>query len=244
MEDRELLNSLWNHFSEHHIDELTPCREYMLGPHPAALGEAAFWLVHMILLCVLMVLIWSTLRRPVGKEMGLFVAYGATAIGGRILMEGAPNIQPVTILMLLAGAHLGARRGMALALLTTLASNVALGSGLWSVYQASGWAFVALAGSLLSNWLVVEQRIMMWRLATLGIVVAFAFDWWVSLYIFHSGAGIGTYFQYLVSGLSFDIMHAIGNLTFALWLAPTLNRFPEINVKTETTQYIDSLVEA
>jgi len=84
----------------------------------------------------------------------------------------------------------------------------------------------------------------MWRLATLGIFVAFAFDWWVSLYIFHGGAGIGTYFRYLVSGLSFDIMHAIGNLTFALWLAPTLNRFPEINVKTESTQHTDSLMEA
>lgn len=239
MEDRRILITY-----EHHIHELTPSRPYMLDPHPATLGEAAFWIIHMLLLCILMVLIWSTLRRPVGKEIGLFVAYGATAIGGRILMEGAPNIQPVTILMLLAGAHLGVRKGISLALITTLFSNIALGAGLWSLYQASGWALVALSGALLSNWLIVNQRIMMWRLASLGLLSAFVFDWWVSLYIFHSGAGIGTYFQYLINGFTFDVLHAIGNLTFALWLTPLLNRFPEINSKArvsfDTTPIVDA----
>ena len=176
-----------------------------------------------------MALLWSSFRRPLGRELGLFLAYGATAVGGRLLMEGAPNIQPVTILMLLAGAHIGARRGMALALLTTLVTNAFLGSGLYTIYQASGWALVALSGALLSNWLIVAERIDMWRLAALGLACGFAFDWWVSLYIFHGGAGLMTYLQYLINGLSFDVLHALGNVTFALWLAPMLNRLPEIN---------------
>ena len=201
----------------------------MLGPHSSPVGQAALWVIHFILLCAMMALLWSSLRRPLGREMGLFLAYGATAVGGRLLMEGAPNIQPVTILMLLAGAHIGARRGMALALLTTLVTNAFLGSGLYTIYQASGWALVALSGALLSNWLIVAERIDMWRLAALGLACGFAFDWWVSLYIFHGGAGLMTYLQYLINGLSFDVLHALGNVTFALWLAPMLNRLPEIN---------------
>jgi len=214
---------------EHHIHGTDPYRRFMIGPHPAEIGQAAFWIVHLVLLCILMALIWSTLRRPLGRDMGLFMSYGITAIAGRLLLAGAPNVQPVTILMLLAGAHIGIRRGMALAVLTTLASNIFLGSGLWTVYQASGWALVALLGGLYSRSLVENGRINMWRLAFAGLVLGFAFDWWVSLYIFHGGASFSTYFQYLFTGLSYDILHALGNVTFALWLAPILNRTPELN---------------
>ena len=215
----------------------------MIGPHPAEVGQAAFWIIHLVLLCILMALIWSTLKRPFGREMGLFMSYGITAIVGRLLLEGAPNIQPVTILMLLAGAHIGIRRGMALAVLTTLVSNMFLGSGLWTIYQASGWALIALFGGLLSSKLVENGRINMWRLASAGLVLGFAFDWWVSLYIFHGDASISTYLQYLISGLSYDLMHALGNVTFAFWLAPILNRSPDlkiINIKVQ--QKHDSLV--
>ena len=95
---------------KHHIHGIGPSRRFMIGLHPAEVGQAAFWIIHLVLLCVLMVLIWSTLRRPLGRDMGLFMTYGITAIAGRLLLAGAPNIQPVTILMLLAGAHIGARR--------------------------------------------------------------------------------------------------------------------------------------
>ena len=171
------------------------------------------------------------------------MSYGITAVVGRLLLEGAPNIQPVTILMLLAGAHIGIRRGMALAVLTTLVSNMFLGSGLWTIYQASGWALIALFGGLLSSKLVENGRINMWRLASAGLVLAFAFDWWVSLYIFHGDASISTYLQYLISGLSYDLMHALGNVTFAFWLAPILNRSPDLNIiNTKVQQKHDSLV--
>jgi len=215
----------------------------MIGPHPAEVGQAAFWIIHLVLLCILMALIWSTLKRPFGREMGLFMSYGITAVVGRLLLEGAPKIQPVTILMLLAGAHIGIRRGMALAVLTTLVSNMFLGSGLWTIYQASGWALIALFGGLLSSKLVENGRINMWRLASAGLVLGFVFDWWVSLYIFHGDASISTYLQYLISGLSYDLMHALGNVTFAFWLAPILNRSPDLNIiNTKAQQKHDSLV--
>jgi hypothetical protein len=50
------------------------------------------------------------------------------------------------------------------------------------------------------------------------------------MYIFHGGADLMTYFQYLVNGISFDLLHAAGNITFAFWLVPVLNKFPEINI--------------
>ena len=202
----------------------------MLGPHPSPVGQATLWLIHFILLCTMMALLWSTVKKPFGRQMGLFIAYGATAISGRILMEGAPNIQPVTILMLLAGAHLGSRHGVALAVLVTLVSNIFLGSGWWTIWQASGWAMVAVSGALASNWLIADGRLNMWRVASLGLAWGFLFDWWVSMYIFHGGADMMTYFQYLINGISFDLLHAAGNITFAFWLVPALNRFPEMNV--------------
>jgi hypothetical protein len=44
-----------------------------------------------------------------------------------------------------------------------------------------------------------------------------------------------TYAQYLFNGISFDLLHAAGNITFAFWLVPVLNHFPEMNVTKQIT---------
>jgi len=63
-------------------------------------------------------------------------------------MQPFPNVQPVTVAALLVGAQLGARRGAAFAVLVAMISNFFMGDGWWTVFQAAGWASIAIVQSL------------------------------------------------------------------------------------------------
>ena len=58
------------------------------------------------------------------SQWGMLILLAIFGVSGRILMEPIPNVQPVTVLVLLTGVYLGASRALALAAIVALASNV------------------------------------------------------------------------------------------------------------------------
>ena len=59
---------------------------------------------------------------------------------GRVLFVAVPGVQPVTVIVVAAGASLGARAGMAVGATAALVSNLFLGQGPWTPWQMLGWA--------------------------------------------------------------------------------------------------------
>tara|TARA_B100001179_G_scaffold189548_1_gene145996 strand:- start:452 stop:1069 length:618 start_codon:yes stop_codon:yes gene_type:complete len=157
-----------------------------------------------------------------GSDLILLILLGAFAVSGRVLLDPIPNVQPVTVIVLLAGIHFGAPRAVALAAAVALCSNVLLGHGLWSLYQAVGWSAVGVAGAALSNRLYVDGRMAIRALAALAAVSAFAFDWIVSLSALHSLSS-EVFLVYLMAGIPYDLLHAAGNVAFVAWLANPLS---------------------
>ena len=157
-----------------------------------------------------------------GSGLILLILLGAFAVSGRVLLDPIPNVQPVTVIVLLAGIHFGAPRAIALAAAVALCSNVLLGHGLWSLYQAVGWSAVGVAGAALSNRLYVDGRMAIRALAALAAVSAFAFDWIVSLSALHSLSS-EVFLVYLMAGIPYDLLHAAGNVAFVAWLANPLS---------------------
>ena len=78
------------------------------------------------------------LRSSSKTGMGLLALLVLTISSLRVAMADLPNIQPVTVSCLLVGAVMGARRGVAFAILVTLLSNAVIGVGWWSIFQAAG----------------------------------------------------------------------------------------------------------
>jgi len=157
-----------------------------------------------------------------GSDLILLIFLGVFAVSGRVLLDPIPNVQPVTVIVLLAGIHFGAPRVVALAVAVALCSNVLLGHGLWSLYQAVGWSAVGIVGATLSNRLYVDGRIAIHALAVLAVVSAFAFDWIVSLSALHSLSS-EVFLVYLTAGIPYDLLHAAGNVAFVAWLANPLS---------------------
>lgn len=156
------------------------------------------------------------------SQWGILVLLAVFGVSGRILLDPIPNVQPVTVLVLMAGAYFGAPRAIALAATIALASNVMLlGHGPWTLFQAVGWGAIGLVGALMSSRIVVEGRVRIGPLAVIAAASGLAFNWFVSLSILLE-AGSSMLVPYLLNGLVFDLYHVAGNVLFVAWMASPL----------------------
>ena len=189
------------------------------GVHGAVLGPIEMLVLNIVLIsfCFFM------LCRPTinsTREVLVLSTITIAAAASRIILEPLPNVQPLTVLCLIMGASLGARRGMAFAVMATMISNIILSHGLWTLFQATGWAAIAFAGSKLN--LVIQSDILMKRLLVTSVIVSVLFDWWVSLSVITSGTTLFEFFLYILNGLPFDVLHALASIVSAVWIAPYL----------------------
>ena len=191
----------------------------MLGAHDVELGIAGTFTLNVAIFALLITGLWRFERRLESGQIFVGLALIAViGIIGRIILEPLPNISPVTILLLLAGAHYGMRHGLLLATVIVVSSNLVLGHGLWTLYQVVGWSLVACVGAYLSTWLIdSDGKLNVNRLIIVGFTSGFAFDWFVSLSVLHTQP-ISYLAPYLVQGFVYDLVHATGNLAFAAWL--------------------------
>ena len=195
----------------------------MLDAHAVAIGPHGMLAINIAMLSLIGWALWRAEQKmSSGSDLILLILLGAFAVSGRVLLDPIPNVQPVTVIVLLAGIHFGAPRAVALATAVALCSNVLLGHGLWSLYQAVGWSAVGVAGAALSNRLYVDGRMAIGALAALATVSAFAFDWIVSLSALHSLSS-EVFLVYLMAGIPYDLLHAAGNVVFVAWLANPLS---------------------
>jgi energy-coupling factor transport system substrate-specific component len=188
-------------------------------------GGIAVWLTVLFGLIFGSLLLSVDRRIHLGRDAALIALLAAVASASRVLFAALPNVQPVTLLLLMIGLHLGARRATAVAMLTALISNMALGHGPWTFYQAIAWAAVgtsaALLRPLLVNW--DETKVRIGPLALLAFCWGFLFDWTVSLSALALYQSFEAFLAFIIAGLVFDALHAVGNVFFTIWLAPSLH---------------------
>jgi energy-coupling factor transport system substrate-specific component len=174
------------------------------------------------------------------SQWGMLVLLAVFGVSGRILLDPIPNVQPVTVLVLLTGAYYGAPRAIALAATVALASNVLLlGHGPWTLFQAVGWGSIGLAGALLANRIVVEGRVRIGLLAVIAAASGLAFNWFVSLSILFE-TGFSMLVPYLLNGLVFDLYHVAGNVLFVAWMASPLG---EMMSRHRPSRALESVID-
>lgn len=182
----------------------------------------AFLLNAGILSVIVLALLRSERKLDDSNPLAMLAILAIFGIGGRVLLEPLPNVQPVTVIVLLAGIYYGAPRALALAGIIALVSNVAvLGHGPWTLFQVVGWGTVGLAGALFADRLLKDGELQLHRVAALAMISGIAFNWIVSSSILLK-TDVSMLAPYLLNGLLYDLYHAVGNLVFVAWLAAPL----------------------
>ena len=196
----------------------------MLGLHTLSIPPEAVLITEIMLVFTAIFAIVSDGAEARTPRSLLWVAGIVLALSaGRILFQPLPNIQPVTIGLLLIGATYGVRRGVGIAILVTIISNIALGTGIWTLFQAGSWSIVAIGGAVAANQLIVDGKMNVGRLLISGIVAAFVFDFLVSLSVLIADPTPSVFIAYLITGLPFDLFHAGGNIVIAATLGPSMH---------------------
>ena len=193
-----------------------------LGVHGPELSPLGSVLLDMALVATAFGFLLSAPRaNRMTAAMLMTMVLATTAL--RVVMQPLPNVQPVTVAALLVGAHLGAKRGVAFAILVTLLSNLLIGHGWWTLFQALGWSIVAVIGA--NARLIVDGRLQTTRLCLYAVVAAPLFGFVSTLSLISSEMSVGQFVLLLGQGLPFDAIHALGNLAFAVWAGAMLHQF-------------------
>jgi len=222
------------------VSDFAPLQTWALTPEGIAV-----WLTVLLGIAFVGLLAGAERRIRLGRDAALLALLAAIASAARVLFVAIPNVQPVTLLILLIGVHLGARRAAAVAVLVALISNMALGHGTWTFYQAVAWTLVGLSGRLARPLLIGRDgmSVRLLPLALLGFGWGFVYDWIISLTALAMHQSFELYIAYLIQGLVFDVLHAAGNVFFAITIGPALHRLLWLHLRHDAGSWVVELPE-
>ena len=187
----------------------------------AAAGEARFsvWLAAAAVLLALVK--WLETGPASAKELALVATLAGVAAAGRLLFTALPGVQPVTVIVIAAGAALGARAGLAVGLLAPFVSNFFLAHGAWTPFQMLGWGACGLLGAALAP-LLRSRAVLAVVAAVAGFAFSFGMDVWQW---FAFWPHTWTAFAAVTGrGLPFDVAHAVGNVVLVFVAGAELRR--------------------
>lgn len=91
------------------------------------------------------------LKKPAVKDFLPLVVICAGASLGRVIFSFIPQIQPVTVLVIITGSAYGGLYGYVTGSLCALISNMMLGQGPWTPFQMTAWGTVGLIAGILGH---------------------------------------------------------------------------------------------
>lgn len=153
------------------------------------------------------------------REVTLFAMLAALTFGAKWVMSPLPNIEPVTLMVLLFGAVFGWKAIFPVAVYVA-AELLFYGLGVWNFYYLYIWLIPMFMGFLLRK----MESPLGWAIAAGFFGLAFgALCAPVDLLI----GGWAYAAAKWVSGISFDLLHGAGNFVIALTLFVPLRKLVE-----------------
>ena len=153
------------------------------GVHGTVLGPVEMLVLNVILISFSFFLLCRP-TQSAKREILVLTSITAAAAASRIFAGAFPQRSAVNSDVFNHGGLTGCTsRVAAFAVMATMLSNLVLSHGLWTFFQATGWAAVAFAGSRLN--LVFESEVAMKRLVYSAVIASVLFDWWVFISSFN-----------------------------------------------------------
>lgn len=153
------------------------------------------------------------------REMILFGMLGAMTFSLKVAMAALPNIEPVSLTLLIYAAVFG-WKALYPAYIYVIMEILYFGLGTWNICYLYVWPILVVAGILMKkmqsplSWAVVSGTYGLLFGALCGIVDIFI-------------GGLGYAVTKWISGIPFDISHCVGNFMLALILFAPLRKLVE-----------------
>ena len=149
-------------------------------------------------------------------EVCLFGILGAMTFAAKYVMSGLPNIEPVSLMVMLFAVTFGVKAVFPIYLYVLL-EILFFGLGLWNINYLYVWAVLAISAGLLRSmthplsWAILSGVFGLFFGALCGIVDVFIGGWEYAV-------------TKWISGIPFDLAHCAGNFVIALFLFVPLRK--------------------
>ena len=172
-------------------------------------------------------------KLPLSTFLPVVVMVAVGSIG-RIIFGFIPNVQPVTVIVVLMGLCYNPTSGFLTGALSALISNMVMGQGPWTLWQMFAWGLIGLLAGLCGK---VKPLKSIWFAVPFSALAAFLFsmitDVWTVMTL-GEGMTFGSAMAVFGAGLLFNIPHAIFNAVLcALIFVPMNKRLSRIKNKYE-----------
>lgn len=163
----------------------------------------------------------SVLTVPKITRLALLIAL---CVVGRMAFQWLPNVQPITVVLMLITIHSSWLDGCLVATGSILVSNIFLGMGPWTIAQILSYMFVisfVASGKYFIEKGKFKKKGRMLAYTLISFLAGILYGFVISV-ITAFMLGIAHFWVYYLQGISFDVLHALGNVGFYLILAPIM----------------------
>ena len=150
------------------------------------------------------------------RDLTALSVFAALMIAFQVALAGLPNIELVTLFIILVTLHYGKKALLSVAVFV-LAEGLIYGFHLWWISYCYVWPVLVLTVLLLKKW----SHPLLWAVA--GGFFGLFFGTLCSVPEFIAG-GWGAGFGYIIAGIPFDLIHCISNAVLIGLLFYPLNR--------------------
>ncbi len=161
------------------------------------------------------------------RQIALFGVLGALTFGAKVAMSGLPNIEPVSLMVMLFAVVFG-WKGLYPVYLYVMMEVLLYGINLWNINYLYIWAVLFAAALLLRR----LKNPLWWALLSGTFGMAFGL---LCSPVYMAIGGFDYGIRWWLAGLPFDVPHAIGNFVIALVLF-----FPLRKLLTKLYQRMDN----
>ena len=152
-------------------------------------------------------------------EIALFGVLGGLTFALQVAMSGLPNIEPVSLLVMVFAVVFG-KKCLYSVYVYVLLDILLFGIGIWNIYYLYIWAILAFVAIAFRK----NENPLLWAVISGAFGLLFgAFCIPVDIFIGGFGYAAGKW----VSGIPFDLLHCAGNFVIALVLFVPLRKLLE-----------------
>lgn len=173
-------------------------------------------------------------RKPKAREIVVISVLCAIAVAGRTAFFMFPQFKPVTALVIITGATLGAETGFLVGAITGFVSNFFFGQGPWTPWQMFAFGMIGfVAGILFERSFMKKTKIPLSIFGALATIVIYGgIVNPSSILMWQNNPTFEMFISSYVLGLPFDLIHAFSTAIFLFFISePIIKKLERVKNK-------------
>ena len=167
-----------------------------------------------------------------GRELVVIAVMCAISVVGRLIFAPIPGFKPVTAVVIITGAVLGAEAGFITGSMTALCSNIFFGQGPWTPFQMFSWGIIGFISGLIFFKRQKKNLIFIIIAGMLfGVLFSLLMDIWTTVSV-SSEFIVNEYIACVIAAIPVTIEYAVSNAVFLAVLFNPFNKKLE-RIKTK-----------